>query len=434
MSSAKRPDGRLDLVSDTGWVFGWAWYPDRPQTRVEVEVLVDGHPAGSLIAEAFREDVAAAGFGDGNYGFSWPLPYPVMAMPREVTIAVRDKATGEVFPEPRPFRQKILADALQRITELESEVRLLNATIAGLARRGGGEALAAAELFRTVGGFFEELAAASAAGAPLAGLKPLGSAVADVTAGFAPFDVATGGAPDVTVLVDGAGPAAEVYATLRALHETQGGCVPEMFLLDDGAGGQAALLPLIVRGLRYARLSAPGAVARRNDAMRLGTGRVILYLGPGARPLPGWPLALARFDAEPQLAACAACATGADGLLVSAGAAVAGLGFTARGAALDPMAPEFRAAAAVDAVTGEAHAIRRASLARAGGLDEAFETPEAALGGFCLAAAAAGELVSFEPALAVRLAGPPPVPALEAARADAMRLRERLEIFRRAAA
>jgi hypothetical protein len=168
--------------------------------------------------------------------------------------------------------------------------------------------------------------------------------------------------------------------------------------------------------------------------MRLGSGRVILYLGGGALPLPGWPLALARFDAEPGLAACAACVTGGDGLLMSAGAMLEGLDVAVRGAALDPMAPEFSAAAAVDAVSGAAFAIRRASLARHGGLDEAFETFQAAMGAFCLDAGAAGEAVSFEPALAVRLAGPGPGPGLAAMSADAALLRERIEARRRAAA
>jgi hypothetical protein len=46
--------GSLDRVSRDGWVSGWCWYPGRPETRVELAVLVDDVAVGAVVADAFR--------------------------------------------------------------------------------------------------------------------------------------------------------------------------------------------------------------------------------------------------------------------------------------------------------------------------------------------------------------------------------------------
>lgn len=66
-------DGRIDAVKD-GLIQGWAWIPSAPHTRVQVEVELDYQPVGTVTADLARPSLAAAGIGDGSYGFRFPLP------------------------------------------------------------------------------------------------------------------------------------------------------------------------------------------------------------------------------------------------------------------------------------------------------------------------------------------------------------------------
>lgn len=90
-SSSPKLLGSLDLISDEGIVYGWAWDQEKPSERVEVEFLIDGVSAGTTVVGHYREDLLTAGIGDGYYGFSWPLPYDVLAQPRDVTLSARIK-------------------------------------------------------------------------------------------------------------------------------------------------------------------------------------------------------------------------------------------------------------------------------------------------------------------------------------------------------
>jgi F5/8 type C domain len=52
---------------------GWAWDADSPTTRLEVRVKVDGKVVAETTANAYRDDVRAAGFGDGYSGWTIDL-------------------------------------------------------------------------------------------------------------------------------------------------------------------------------------------------------------------------------------------------------------------------------------------------------------------------------------------------------------------------
>lgn len=419
--------GFLETVSEEGWVLGWAWYPDLPEARVEIEILIDGTLTGTTLAATFRQDVATAGYGNGHYGFSWPLPYAVLAQPRDVTITARDKRSGMVLPKPWVFRQKRVADAVQKITELENDVRLLNGTIAELSRRNAQDDRGTAELFKTVGDFFAELAALNAAGAPPRQLRSLKTAVSDVTANFVPFAFRPCAAPDITIVCEAAGPAATVYASLRALSETIGEAPAEVFLLDEGACDEAPLLPLVVQNIRYARMMGETAVARRNDAMRLANGKFVVFLAAGVEPATFWIDALAAFELQAGLAALAARVTGPDGRLANAGINVRDGEIWLRGQGEDPRDDDFMRSAAVDAVGAEFFALRRVAWARLSGFDEGFSNLAPALVEFCLRAKAAGETVGYAPGFHARFAGALEGCDLGALGADAQRLREVIE-------
>jgi hypothetical protein len=58
--------GKLDECDEVHAI-GWAMRPAVPEERVVVELVVDGVPVARAIADGFRDDVAAAGMGDGRY-------------------------------------------------------------------------------------------------------------------------------------------------------------------------------------------------------------------------------------------------------------------------------------------------------------------------------------------------------------------------------
>jgi hypothetical protein len=387
--------GDLEGVSEQGWVFGWAWCPARPDERIELEVLVDGKLADTILAANYRVDVAEAGFGDGYYGYSWPLSYSVLAQPHDAIISVRVKQSGQILPKPWVFRQKLVANAVHKIAELENDVRLLKGTIAELSRRSRQDDEAAGELFKIVGDFFAELAAATAAGAPPRQLRTLKAAVADVTTTFAAFAFHPCATPNVTILVSAGGSAEIVYETLRALHDTIGNTVAEIVLLDDGTCDDAALLPLAVQNMRYMRLTGGNAVARYNDAIRMTDGELLVFFAAGVKPAPRWVDALTRFQAEAGLAALAARVTRPDGQLLHAGVEQREGAAILRGQGMESKA--FAENATVDAVCKECFALRRSAWTGLGGLDEGFDDIAPALINFCLDSKAAGNTVGYTP-------------------------------------
>lgn len=352
--------GWLEKVSPDGRVLGWAWYPERPDTRVEVELLVDGVVAGSATAGLFRADVAEAGAGDGRYGFSWPLPFSVLQTARDVTISARDRASGHELPQPVVFRQKPVTDALARMDELENDIKLLQGTIAALNARHASETAGSAELLEIVSGFFNDQAAASATGASLSGLRGVQAAVTDVTASFEPFVFAPYAAPQISVFVEAGVDLATTYASLRALQETMGGAPVEVFLLDDGKCQDAALLALVAQNLRYMRLPG-GHVARRNAALRLARG-VAMFLVAGVAPEAGWANALRAFAGQATTQVMFARLRDADGTLQT---------------------PE-----GVDGLGDAMFALRRTAWEVQGGFDEAYAGGAAALAAFCRRAGA----------------------------------------------
>jgi len=89
MSSVKNPvkvEGSLDAIVD-GVVHGWAWDPSRPLVRVPVEIYVDGKYLTTVVASHLREDLLAAGKGDGCCCFHADLPDDVFDN-RMHTVAV----------------------------------------------------------------------------------------------------------------------------------------------------------------------------------------------------------------------------------------------------------------------------------------------------------------------------------------------------------
>jgi molybdenum cofactor biosynthesis enzyme MoaA len=84
-------NGFLDFIDGTT-VGGWAWDPRTPNDPVVVEISRNGRIIATARADRFREDLRAAGFGNGCHSFQIELPL---------------EATGANVSEPLVFSARI---------------------------------------------------------------------------------------------------------------------------------------------------------------------------------------------------------------------------------------------------------------------------------------------------------------------------------------
>ena len=66
-------NGFVDYASSTT-ISGWAWDARKPNDPVVVSISGEGQPITTVSAERFREDLLAAGFGNGHHSFVIELP------------------------------------------------------------------------------------------------------------------------------------------------------------------------------------------------------------------------------------------------------------------------------------------------------------------------------------------------------------------------
>jgi GT2 family glycosyltransferase len=425
-TESRRASGSFDLVSDDGWVLGWAWYPHAPTERVVIEILIDGEVAGITVAASHRGDVAAAGMGDGNYGFSWALPYHIVTRPRSSLVVVRDQKTGFALPEPRVFQPRALADAVQKISSLEADLWQLEAALKARSIATRTDEQAAADLFKTVGDFFVRLAEATAAGEPPGSLKTLKNAVADITATYRPLVFEIAARPALSICVAVSGPFDVAYRQLKALRDQAAGGNVEVILLDNGLSDDATLLPLVVRNVRYVRLKDRHDIAQVNEVALMATGELLVFFATGVMPGGSWMQAVgAAFTVLPEGVALAAKVVTPDNILEHAGVEVEDEMAVPRGRGCDPTSKLFSAARPVAAVAPAAFAVRRYYWKALHGLSDAYAGLGPALVDFCLRAEAAGHIIMYDPDFAVVQSQAEDLPSVSAKsrRDDADRLR-----------
>lgn len=87
-------DGFVDGVV-AGEVVGWARNPEHPDAPVCLDVLVDGAPVATVLANRYREDLSAAGIGSGAHAFAIRLPDPTVD---PLHIEVRRSADQRALP------------------------------------------------------------------------------------------------------------------------------------------------------------------------------------------------------------------------------------------------------------------------------------------------------------------------------------------------
>jgi hypothetical protein len=106
--------GALDRA-EAAVIAGWAWQDAHPGVPVRLEVLVDGVCVAEPVANRYRADLEAAGYGDGRCSFELRLPHPLSPFSRH-EIIVRRASDGMplgdplvIFPE-RSLSRSALAD------------------------------------------------------------------------------------------------------------------------------------------------------------------------------------------------------------------------------------------------------------------------------------------------------------------------------------
>ncbi|MCX7381124.1 MAG: hypothetical protein NT133_06845 [Alphaproteobacteria bacterium] len=70
------PEGYLDGFTNRR-IAGWVRDRDAPGRRVQLEARLGNTRLADLVADGFREDLRAAGIGDGRHAFALDLPRPL---------------------------------------------------------------------------------------------------------------------------------------------------------------------------------------------------------------------------------------------------------------------------------------------------------------------------------------------------------------------
>ena len=397
--------GVVELVTDEGFVKGWAWYPHSPHKRVQIQVLVDGDVVGDTEASLPRSDLLSAGVGDGNCSFSFALPYEVLMRPRGSLVSVRDRVSGRVLPEPRLYRRPEIADAVEKLADLENDARLLTSTVKLAADHAAADTRAAADLFRTVGDFFIQLANVTVAGKPPGCLQTLHGAIEKITTTCPAISLRFPSDPQISICVEAEGTIENIYNTLRAISGLQSKIEAEVVLFDDGTCDEASLLPLVVRNLRYLNADKGlDPVALRNRVVEFARGEFIVFLAGFAEPAGDWLDAVhSTFQQDGRVAMVGAKVLRSNGVIENAGITLVNNRTEALGIGADPSSAAFSHRRPVDAVTTHAFAVRRKAWNQSSGLNENLHSVQAALVDLCARANVANATTIYEPGFTVVL-------------------------------
>ncbi len=394
--------GYVENVTDDGRVIGWAWAPAAPLERLVITVMIDDQPVLTSVASFDRADLRDAGIGDGKYGFDCTLPWELIANQRQIRVSVRATPMLNPFGKCFLLRRDQGGKLEERLIAAEAELKRVKAefTAAQQALQHAGLA-ASSQLFATVGAFFTELAQTAGKGEMPVLASKRGASLADLAARFPRLALAPPPAnPEARIMVPAVGSIDTVVGCLEAIRRSGADLRAEIMLFDDGSVQEAALLPALVRHLRYLRL-LPGEDAGRlrNDALLGSSAPVVVLVAPVARVEGGW-FDLLLQAISPGVAAVGAGLLREDGMFHSTGLLLGGGAgrMIDVGAGHSPGHPSARVRREVDALGFGCVAISRASLSAQAGFDSSIHDWCAALLNFCLAVRQNGARVLIEPA------------------------------------
>ncbi len=260
--------GALQLLPD-GMLDGWCWSPGRPAERLAVEILDGDTIAVSLVADRFRQDLAALGMGDGKCGFQTRLPdHPPGAGGR--LIHARERVSGVVFATVADETEGRHASAIERLDRATAELAALQSDLSALRaramsrRRDGLPASALRQMSVMLSARTWIAPHADPQGAEFA----IAAASEELRRRFAPLSVppCADAAPFASIVLLAASDIAHTMAALRALSGLAHRGGVELVLADDGREPRTALLHTLVNRLRVAAPPARATPAGGSDA------------------------------------------------------------------------------------------------------------------------------------------------------------------------
>jgi hypothetical protein len=92
----------IDHVQNGMSVSGWALDRQDPSRRLELEILLDGHPAARVVADSFRSDLKAAFGSDGCHAFTTTLDLSGIPL-REGRITLREAGNDRMIGNVEAF-------------------------------------------------------------------------------------------------------------------------------------------------------------------------------------------------------------------------------------------------------------------------------------------------------------------------------------------
>ena len=119
LSPSAKLSGSIDSLSDNG-ISGWLILDGQPSHRCVVILQEDGRVLSRTVACHFRADVLAAGYGDGCYGFTLPLPRSLLDGTEHI-LEVREEQTEDLFTgQPIRWRSGAGTSGLDGVLSVES--------------------------------------------------------------------------------------------------------------------------------------------------------------------------------------------------------------------------------------------------------------------------------------------------------------------------
>ncbi|MBU0726432.1 MAG: hypothetical protein KKC98_15865 [Alphaproteobacteria bacterium] len=91
-----QPGGILGCIDaiEGDRLYGWAWDPAQPRTRLPVEIYVDGARAAQMEAGLLREDLEANGVGDGYHAFEYQDPEGRILVGRQIEVRLAGRGVS----------------------------------------------------------------------------------------------------------------------------------------------------------------------------------------------------------------------------------------------------------------------------------------------------------------------------------------------------
>lgn len=134
---------------DCNGTFGWAWDANRPTTPISVDLLDGSTLVATVLADAFRQDLLTAGFGDGRHGFGFTLPASVRDGNVHTITARFSGTTTPLTGSPKTIQCLAQAGVSISATDSEASETPTNGGLFTLSRTGGTAAALTVNLSRS---------------------------------------------------------------------------------------------------------------------------------------------------------------------------------------------------------------------------------------------------------------------------------------------